>query len=73
MRPGRGTRRKCLVHGRVGMLLRSRGLRENDDLRGTLEDEEDHIDFLETQLDLINRIGKGRCAQLNATEMDAVE
>ena len=38
-----------------------------------LEDEEDHIDFLETQLDLINRFGEERYAQLNATEMNAVE
>ncbi len=36
-----------------------------------LADEEEHIDFLETQLDLINRIGEERYAQLNATPMDA--
>ena len=38
-----------------------------------LADEEEHIDFLETQLDLIGRIGEERYAQLNATEMDAGE
>ena len=38
-----------------------------------LRDEEEHIDFIETQLDLIGRIGEERYAQLNATAMDAPE
>ena len=38
-----------------------------------LADEEDHIDFLETQLELMNRIGDERYAQLNADTMDSAE
>lgn len=36
-----------------------------------LADEEGHIDFLETQLDLYDRIGAERYALLNAASMDA--
>ena len=35
-----------------------------------LADEEGHIDFLETQLDLHERLGAANYAQLNATTMD---
>ena len=38
-----------------------------------MADEEGHIDFLETQLDLHDRIGAENYAQLNATKMEAVE
>lgn len=38
-----------------------------------LTDEEGHIDFLETQLDLHDRIGAERYAQLNAATMDSGE
>lgn len=38
-----------------------------------LTDEEGHIDFLETQLDLHDRIGAERYAQLNAVTMDEAE
>ncbi len=38
-----------------------------------LDNEEGHIDFLETQPDHIDRIGEEQYAQLNATEMDAAE
>ncbi|SDL20293.1 bacterioferritin [Aliiruegeria lutimaris] len=38
-----------------------------------LGDEEGHIDFLETQLDLHKRIGAERYAQLNASTMDEAE
>ena len=38
-----------------------------------LADEEGHIDFLETQLDLHERLGEVAYAQLNATKMDAPE
>ena len=38
-----------------------------------LTDEEGHIDFLETQLDLHARIGAERYAQLNAGTMDEAE
>ena len=38
-----------------------------------LQDEEGHIDFLETQLDLYNRIGEERYALLNALPMDEAE
>ena len=36
-------------------------------------DEEGHIDFLETQLDLLARLGAERYAQLNALPMDKAE
>ena len=36
-------------------------------------DEEGHIDFLETQLDLLSKIGPERYAQLNADPMDKAE
>ncbi len=36
-------------------------------------DEEGHIDFLETQLDLYERIGEANYAQLNASKMDEEE
>ncbi len=36
-------------------------------------DEEGHIDFLETQLDLYERIGEANYAQLNASKMDEGE
>jgi bacterioferritin len=35
-----------------------------------LTDEEGHLDFLETQLDLLERLGPERYAQLNASKMD---
>lgn len=38
-----------------------------------LTDEEGHIDFLETQLDLMKTIGEERYAQLNASKMDESE
>lgn len=38
-----------------------------------LADEEGHIDFLETQLDLFDRLGAERYAQLNALPMDQAE
>ncbi|XDA98678.1 bacterioferritin [Sulfitobacter sp. LCG007] len=38
-----------------------------------LKDEEGHIDFLETQLDLLGRIGEARYSQLNADSMDDAE
>ncbi|CUH88009.1 Bacterioferritin [Phaeobacter sp. CECT 5382] len=38
-----------------------------------MADEEGHIDFLETQLDLHDRIGAEKYAQLNATKMEAAE
>jgi bacterioferritin len=38
-----------------------------------LTDEEGHIDFLETQLDLFDRIGAERYAQLNAAPMDEAD
>lgn len=38
-----------------------------------LADEEGHIDFLETQLDLYNRLGDVAYAQLNASKMDEAE
>ncbi|MBV7410952.1 bacterioferritin [Maritimibacter sp. DP1N21-5] len=38
-----------------------------------LADEEGHIDFLETQLDLYDRIGEANYAQLNAGKMDDSE
>lgn len=38
-----------------------------------LADEEGHIDFLETQLELHNRVGAQNYAQLNATTMDEAE
>ncbi|MDU8941954.1 bacterioferritin [Ovoidimarina sediminis] len=38
-----------------------------------MADEEGHIDFLETQLDLYNRLGGERYEQLNATRMDEAE
>ncbi|MCG7520910.1 bacterioferritin [Ruegeria sp. Ofav3-42] len=40
---------------------------------GLLADEEGHIDFLETQLDLHERIGEANYAQLNASKMDEGE
>ncbi|MCV6587057.1 MAG: bacterioferritin [Marinibacterium sp.] len=38
-----------------------------------LADEEGHIDFLETQLELHDRLGEQAYAQLNASKMDAPE
>ncbi|AVO39495.1 bacterioferritin [Pukyongiella litopenaei] len=38
-----------------------------------MADEEGHIDFLETQLDLHAKIGAERYAQLNATTMDEAD
>ncbi len=38
-----------------------------------IRDEENHIDFLETQLDLYERIGEANYAQLNASKMDEGE
>ncbi|MDH6231255.1 bacterioferritin [Mesorhizobium soli] len=35
-----------------------------------LKDEEGHIDFLETQLDLLAQIGEGKYGQLNAASAD---
>ncbi len=40
---------------------------------GLLADEEGHIDFLETQLDLHDRVGAENYAQLNASKMDEAE
>lgn len=41
--------------------------------KALLEDEEGHIDFLETQLDLHDRVGAENYAQLNASKMDEAE
>ena len=41
--------------------------------KALLEDEEGHIDFLETQLDLHERVGAENYAQLNASKMDEAE
>ncbi len=38
-----------------------------------LKDEEGHIDFLETQLQLLDEIGAARYGQLNALSADSVE
>ncbi|KIC41769.1 MAG: bacterioferritin [Ruegeria sp.] len=38
-----------------------------------MSDEESHIDFLETQLDLYERIGEANYVQLNASKMDEEE
>jgi bacterioferritin len=38
-----------------------------------LADEEGHRDFLETQLDLFDKLGAERYAQLNALPMDQAE
>jgi len=38
-----------------------------------LKDEEDHIDFLETQIDLLNAIGPERYGQLNAAPANEVD
>ena len=38
-----------------------------------MADEEGHIDFLETQIDLYEKIGAERYAQLNASKMDEAE
>ena len=38
-----------------------------------LMDEEGHIDFLETQLDLLSKIGEQKYGQLNADSADAAE
>lgn len=38
-----------------------------------ISDEEGHIDFLETQLDLLGRIGPENYAHLNAAKMDEAE
>ena len=38
-----------------------------------LEDEEGHIDFLETQLDLLDKIGVQNYGQLQADPADKVE
>lgn len=39
----------------------------------TMADEEGHIDFLETQLDLHDKLGAERYAQLNASRVDEAE
>jgi bacterioferritin len=39
----------------------------------TMADEEGHIDFLETQLDLHDKLGAERYAQLNASKVDEAE
>ncbi|WP_324752048.1 bacterioferritin [Roseovarius sp. Pro17] len=38
-----------------------------------LTDEEGHIDFLETQLNLVAKLGEEKYAQLNASKMDEAE
>jgi bacterioferritin len=38
-----------------------------------MSDEEGHIDFLETQLDLMSKIGEGKYSQLNAASADEAE
>ena len=53
--------------------------RRNEDLvsmalfEKLLEDEEGHIDFLETQLDLVDRIGEAKWNQLNSKPTDEVD
>ncbi|MEO1745914.1 MAG: bacterioferritin [Pseudomonadota bacterium] len=40
---------------------------------GLIQDEEGHIDFLETQLDLLEKLGEERYGLLNAASADAAE
>jgi bacterioferritin len=40
---------------------------------GLMADEEGHIDFLETQLDLMKAIGEQNYGQLNAGSVDEAE
>jgi bacterioferritin len=44
-----------------------------DLLAGILRDEEHHVDFAETQLDLIDRIGEQKWIQLNSGATDEAE
>lgn len=43
-----------------------RDFASRDLLHRILDNEEEHVDFLETQFDLIRQIGIERCIQLNA-------
>ncbi len=60
----RKSREICLEHGDfVTMKL----------FEELLADEEGHIDFLETQLELLSKIGEARYGQLNAVSADEAE
>ena len=51
----------------------AQGLRVDGPVRGSLKDEEGHIDFIETQLDLLKSIGIQNYGQLQADSANEVE
>lgn len=72
-RPRRRIRRPRRLQGQPRAVRKPWRLRFQEPFEALLTDEEGHIDFLETQLELLSKIGDEKYGQLNSASADEAE